>query len=116
MTGLMLGALLKEKPNRPARLLDVQALDAGVRLCFSRLPKAAVLEEAGAFVMLFAVEPADAQQGVLSLPSGGLASWHLSERSDGMQLGFVSLQPLRGSWSKDPDNSSCIRVDIFMAP
>lgn len=112
----MLGALFKEERTRSARLLHVQALDAGMRLCFSRLPRAAVLEESGAFVMLFAVEPADEQQGVLSLSSGGLASWHLSERSDGMQLGFVSLQPLRGSWSKDSDGSSCIRVDIFMAP
>lgn len=112
MFGLMLGKLFKPDQSQPPRLLQVQEQADGLQLCFSRLPVAAVLDEKGAFVMLFAVEQAEEQQGRLLLAGGESVSWRLSPRSDGMQLGVVGVQALQGSWSRDADQSSCIRVSL----
>ncbi len=112
LAGLMLGKLLKPDPAQPARLLQVDMLGPELDLCFSRLPKAAVIDEDGVFAMLFAVEQAEARQGILSLPEGDAASWRLTPRSDGMQLGIVSLQPLQGRWERVAGMKSCIRVSV----
>lgn len=112
MAGLMLGKVLKPDQSGRPQLLTVDVEESGLRLCFSRLPKAAVISQEGAFVMLLAVVPAVEQGGTLQLSSGQEASWHLKARSDGMQLGVIGLQSVQGRWLKEADGSPCIRIRI----
>lgn len=112
MAGLMLGKVLKPDQSGRPQLLTVDVEESGLRLCFSRLPKAAVISQEGAFVMLLAVVPAVEQGGTLQLSSGQEASWHLKARSDGMQLGVIGLQSVQGRWLKEADDSPCIRIRI----
>lgn len=111
MLGLMLGTLLKPDQAGQAQLLSVAAEGAELQLCFSQLPKAAVSNQDGAFVMLLAVAPVDAQEGTLVLAAGQTVSWRLAPRSDGMQLGVVGLEPVQGQWSQEP-GSACIRIAV----
>lgn len=112
MFGLMLGQLLKPEQHERPQLLTVNVEGSSLRLCFSRLPKAAVVDREGAFVMLLAVAPAKEQGGIVQLPAGLEASWQLGARSDGMQLGVVGLQPLQGEWQQETGDSPCIRIRV----
>ena len=111
MGGLILGKVFKSAPEIP-RLLHVKPLDSSLQLCFTRLPRVAVITEDGAFVMLLSVQPADEETGRLVLSGGDLASWHLVPRNDGMQLGVIGLQPVRAGWEKDADSPGCILLHI----
>lgn len=111
MAGLMLGAVFKPKPEKVPELLQVRTLESALELCFSRLPRAAVPESPGMFVMLLAVAETAEQRGSLRLAGGQRAGWRLESRPGGMQLGVVGLQPLHGSWGALA-GSECIRIDI----
>lgn len=114
MGGLMLGKLVRDEPVTP-QLLQVAAEGAALQLCFSRLPRAGLVDGQGAYAMLLAVEPVAEQQGWLELPDGQRARWRLEPRQDGMQLGVVGLRAVRGEWSV-VSGTQCIRIAIRMQP
>lgn len=113
MTGLMLGKVFKPDPASPGRLLHVSERKDGVRLCFSRLPQVSETGGQGAYVLRLAKVTGEELGGSLQLPDGRPVSWRLVTQGDGLQLGLVSVQPLKGSWHPlSGRNGNCLEVQV----
>lgn len=80
-------------------------------LCFRSMPQVQSGQNQGMYWLDFEQVLGKPVKGQLSLPEQGRVSWQIKRQGEGLQLGLVALQPLRGLWYPLEDQP-CVKVQV----
>ncbi len=115
LLGLMLGDVFKPQPKFSVnKLVQISVQEQGLKLCFTSIPQVLSGQTQGMYWLAFVQVRGEPAKGQLHLSEQDVVSWRVKRLTEGLQLGFVALQPLQGQWQQ-LEGGACIDVQVTTA-